>query len=407
MSNENAYRKAIGLIDAIEYVCRFEQKERILQSAIDKLDKLGDYKDAENIAKDCRRLRDQEIENGTAAVMKKAAARHSAAETKSDYADAIENYKRVMKYGYKVDECKKCIADCEKKIGRIETGLLWKRRFTALAVIAVIAGIVRVTPIYPALKGVVHQKRGEYTAAINCYRSIGGGLGTSKQMKKCYFYLGEEAYKEGKIKKALKLYKKAENKLDAPERACEIEKQMMAEAEVKDSVTFGYSKWTVLERREDGTLLLFCEELVSKMAYDTEGSAGSYVESSLCRKLNKQYLNNHFSTFEQEMMVEQDVMQIPESEQEFDTESGEKITEMPVYFTLLSEKQYHDDSVSSHIKKLYIRGKHYWLSDCKNGEAFCVMPSEAGMDVNVFDEKDDDKYARPLCVVSLSQSSAE
>lgn len=407
MSKESIYNTAIGLIDAIEYVSRFEQRDITLQSAIDKLDSIGDYKDAKEIAKDCRARREKEIEKGTVAVMKKAVFRQNKAKTKSDYADAIENYNRVIKYDYKVDECKKGIAFCEKQIGNIETKLIWKRRFIALGVIAAMVGFIMITPIYPAIKGVIHQKRGEYTAAVNCYRSINGSLGTSKQMKKCYFYLGEEEYKSGNFVKALKYYKKAEDKLDAPKRACELEIYMLERAKPGDSVTFGTSKWSVLEHRLDGRLTLLCEDLGNKTAYDT-GNAGSYIESSLCRKLNWQYLQNNFSTFEEEILVSQGEMQIPESEQEIDAESGKKITEMPVYFLLMSEKQYREyGEKKNYIKKAVVKGKSYWLSDCKNGEAYYVSSMERDTDIWKTDMKDKTIHSRPLCVVSLSQKAKE
>lgn len=138
---EKLYIEAVKLQEAISCVLRFEQKIESLKSAAKKFESLGDYKDAEERMKACRELitviRKEGLEETFALAMKK----RELARTKSDYADVIMEFKRVVKREEYRDKAKEQIAECKKAIVRIETRAAWKRRLTALAVVVICAVI--------------------------------------------------------------------------------------------------------------------------------------------------------------------------------------------------------------------------------------------------------------------------
>ena len=206
---EQTYQTAVALQNAVSCVLRFERKVASRKSAARKFEKIGAYKDAPERMEACREEAKKVEEEGCKKTFEEAKAREQRAKTKSDYVDAITEFRRVKKKEAYAEEAKEHIQACKKQIVRLENRAVWKRRFTVIGVIAVCVLVFINTPLYPFAKGYVHQQMGEYRVAIANYEEA-SALSWSKELTgACYYKMGKQKLEEGKKEHALKLFRKA------------------------------------------------------------------------------------------------------------------------------------------------------------------------------------------------------
>ena len=208
---EKIYREARDLQEAVSCVLRFENEVAALGSAARKFQKLENYKDAKARMEECRAAAAKAAERGAREVFEEAVRREEQAKYKSDYADAITEFKRVSKRGEYTQEAKKHISICRRKIARLESFAVWRRRLTFLALLAASIFLFTRTPFYPFAKGYVHQQMGEYKAALINYRQ--SGLSWTKELSgACYYEMGMEKLHQGNKEEAIRLLRKAKKK---------------------------------------------------------------------------------------------------------------------------------------------------------------------------------------------------
>lgn len=297
---ETTYHSAVDLMNAVECVERFERKVDALRDAAARFDQLGDYQDARQRRDDCLEMADEEEEKGCHDTYELAMHKKEAASTKSHYIDAIEEFRRLRAYEPYREKAKKEIQACKGQIRRLETIAAYKRRGIAFLVLVLVAAGLMQTPVYPVAKGIVHRFRGEYQAALNCYVEAENIPGVGKLQRACYYKLAEQADEAGKVKKAMKLYRLAWYYSDAPEHTARLEKELLRQANIGDTVSFGGRNWTVLEHQED-QLLLFAKSAPQFHPFDKNGGA-TWEKSTLKAWMDQSFLGGSFMTLEKEMV---------------------------------------------------------------------------------------------------------
>lgn len=134
---EKLYIEAVKLQEAVSCVLRFEQKVVSLKSAARKFESLGEYKDSQARMKECRAQAALIREEGLKETFSLAMDKKERAKTKSDYADVITEFKRVVKREEYRDKAKEQIQFCKQAIAKMETRAAWKRRIITLLVLVV------------------------------------------------------------------------------------------------------------------------------------------------------------------------------------------------------------------------------------------------------------------------------
>lgn len=208
---ERIYVEALELQKAVSCVLRFENKVSALKSAARKFQKLEDYKDAKTHMEECRAEAAKVAEEGIREVFEEAVRREEQAKSESDYVDALTEFKRVSRKGNYAEEAKEHIRMCKRRIARLETYAVWKRRFKVLAVVVICAFILTRTPLYPFAKGYVHQQMGEYKAALANYKQ--SRISWTRDLEGvCYYKMGMDKLLQGNKEEALKLLHKAKKR---------------------------------------------------------------------------------------------------------------------------------------------------------------------------------------------------
>ncbi|MCI8771590.1 MAG: hypothetical protein HFH73_10690 [Lachnospiraceae bacterium] len=226
---EKLYQEAVNLQKAVSCVLRFERKVNALNSAAKKFESLGDYRDAKIRMKACREEAAAVDTRGAKETFALALNKKEAAKRKSDYVDAIEEFKRLRRRDEYRDKAKEQIQICKKQIARIESRAAWIRRFTILAVFAVIILIFLKTPGYPFAKGFIYQQMGEYEAALVNYRKASVIPWTKDLNASCHYKIGLEQLEKGEKEKAYVHFNKAKKLKAARKRAKELERELSIE----------------------------------------------------------------------------------------------------------------------------------------------------------------------------------
>lgn len=384
---EKIYKNAVSLMGAVDCVERFERIYYTMNSAAKKFNKIQGYRDADEKRQECLEIADRAVKDGTVKVFELAVLRQKESKTKSDFADAIENFKRCKKFKYNIEQCDEHISQCKQGIAKIETRAAYKRRGIVAAVFVLLFILFLQTPAYPMVKGMYHQSQGKYKLAIANYKESGGFLVANGNMKKCYYHIGLKKEKKGKYKSALINYKKAEAKYDAQARAARIEKKFIKDANIGDVVIFGTANWVVLDKTSDEKVLIMKEKVGKKKRFSMEESeSNDWYESKARRWLNTKQLKK-YSDNEMALIVIQNYVKSAQD------------SSFPEYFFELSKEAYEK------YKDLIPEGENaYWLNEKtqNSNEILCVQPDGTlkGEDVSNGEIK-----LRQACWLDLKKST--
>ncbi len=384
---EKIYRNAVSLMGAVDCVERFERIYYTMNSAAKKFNKIQGYLDADEKRQECLEIADIAVKDGTVKVFNNAVLTLKEAKTKSDYADAIENFKRCKKFKYNIEKCDKYIVECNHGIAKLETKAAYKRRGIVAAVFVLLFIAFLKTPAFPMVKGMYHQSQGKYKLAIANYKESNGFLVASGNMKKCYYHIGLKKEEKGKFKSALINYKKAETKYDAQARAAKIEKRFISEAKPGDVVIFGTANWVILDKTSDEKVLMMKEKVGKKKRFSMEESeSNDWYESKARRWLNTKQLKK-YSDNEMALIVVQNYVKSAQD------------SSFPEYFFELSKAEYEK------YKDLIPAGENaYWLKENaqNSNEILCVQPDGAlkGEDVS-----NGEIQLRQACWIDLKRST--
>lgn len=310
---EKRYMDAVGLQESIDWITRFERKVIALNNAALKFEKLGDYKDSAERVVVCRKLAKEIEEEGCKEAFATAKEKQAEAKTKSDFLDAINEYKRVWKKEEYEKEAAGHIDECREGILNLEKKAVWKRRIITLAVLVAGVFIFSKTIAYPFVKGIVHQQLGNYRAAVANYKISLSMPSAEGKLKACYYHLGEEHLEKGNKEKAFQLFVKAESYEDATAKAATLEEEFLQNAKEGQKVTFGTEKWYVLDKEKDSILLLAAKNK-KKMLYSDEADT-AWEDTKVYTWLNDTFLKQTFSEEEREMIFNPKDMGLKETKE--------------------------------------------------------------------------------------------
>ncbi len=341
---ENAYRSAAALMEAVDCVRRFDKAVAALRSSAGMFEKLGGYKDSESLKEKCLADAKKAEVDGARKLYDATEKKIDLAKTKGDYLDAIENLSLVKKFSYREDDCERNIDICRSKIKKIEKSAARKRRAAALCVLAALIAAFMMTPLYPLLKGMVFQSIGDEKKALKFYAESGGTLNAEEKMKQCRYMIAQKLDAKGDAKGALKNYRLAQDAYDAAGKAFEIEKKLLKETPKGGVAAWGGEKWIVLEKK-NGRALMLEKEAAQKRRFDEDGK-NVWRDSSLKKWLNQDALAR-FSKEEKSAMINQ---------------GGAPLGEKSQYLFILSI-----DELNHYKEFITPANSAYWLRDAAQG----------------------------------------
>jgi hypothetical protein len=156
----------------------------------------------------------------------------------------------------------------------------------------------------------------DYERANTIFAKSIGYKDTQQRVRECNYQRSLRAAADGDYKKAVKLlHDKVGDYKDALEKKAQYEMEVLAGAQIGDTVTYGTDKWLVADTAETGKKLLIRKKPAkAKSVYQVSGKAAVWESSSLREWLNQKFYQTCFSTYEQEKVLETSVVTAANSE---------------------------------------------------------------------------------------------
>lgn len=278
-SQEVLYQRAIKKMNADRLIVQFAYKIENYETAAVMFDEVGDYEDARELAKRCRRLAEEARGEEKKDLYRRAMESRDNAQSEQEYERVAEAFGSLGDYG----DASQKERECRDVIRKMQTK---RRRKISIAVLilVMIAGAVTAgfaTGFFRYLKGIGYYYMEAYDRARLAFETVPGLLDSGQWQERC------------------------DAKLESQELAAEEEALRAAKA--GDTVTIGENSWLVLERQGNEALLILNQ--VKKdgpfyhVPYQEEGGSADWEASSLRKDLNGEILTETFTEQEQAMLL--------------------------------------------------------------------------------------------------------
>lgn len=278
-SQEVLYQRAIKKMNADRLIVQFAYKIENYETAAVMFDEVGDYEDARELAKRCRRLAEEARGEEKKDLYRRAMESRDNARSEQEYERVAEAFGSLGDYG----DASQKERECRDVIRKMQTK---RRRKISIAVLilVMIAGAVTAgfaTGFFRYLKGIGYYYMEAYDRARLAFETVPGLLDSGQWQERC------------------------DAKLESQELAAEEE--ALRSAKAGDTVTIGGNSWLVLERQGDEALLILNQ--VKKdgpfyhVPYQEEGGSANWEASSLRKDLNGEILTETFTEQEQAMLL--------------------------------------------------------------------------------------------------------
>lgn len=304
---EIIYQKMLNLMKCTRCMTACNDKLEMYKQVTKEFTKLSGYKDADKLTEECKQLVKQTKKDIKKAIYKRALNKKKTAKLMEDYKAAAEEFRKIN--GYR--DADAMALECEKLSSRIEKKAIRKRIINFAVVLICVAGVVLAataahTKYY--LAG-VYRITNSYASAIHMYQKLDGYKDSEERLIECQYQYGITLNETGDYKNAAKAFAAADGYKDSEEQAVQMEKQVIRNSQIGDTVTIGDYKWEILEVKNNQAFLMK-KSAMEKMPYHDTAEGVTWEKSTLRQWLNFDFLNDTFTEAEKSNMIQRKIENI-------------------------------------------------------------------------------------------------
>lgn len=311
--------------------------------------KLKDYKKSEELAEKCTKLAKK-----TKKLIKK--------QTYEDALNLKENAKSVQDYKIAADtfhklsgylDADELAAECDKLAARYEKKSAIRRilLMTTVIIIVVASIIFANTASTKYYTANLLLKTGSYNSAIKIYNKLGDYKEARENKYKAQYLKGKELLDKGNHNDALAAFKEATDYEDSRRYIADIEKLIIKNSAINDTVKLGKFDWKILDIR-DNKALLAKKTVIDGIAYNNSLVDTSWETSTLRQWLNSDFLSQSFSDEERSSIVLSELDNIANS---YTAIQAGNSTKDYIFILSLDEAQNYVDGLSKTEKNTWLR----------------------------------------------------
>lgn len=309
---EADYQKAVRRMEGAEKMLQPQDRVHMYREAIQMFEELGDYEDSEVRKKRCKKRLPLARREHREEVYLTGMRMKEEAKTAEDYEAAMAQFRRIRREYKDIPEQIEACKQLKEKARKAERKKAMIGKLAALGAFAAAVCLVAFLCSPPAfyLEGSFLMGLQDYERANTLFAKSKGYKDTKERVLECNYQRSVRAAKEGDYKKAVKLlHDKVGDYKDALEIKAQYEMEVLAKAEIGDTVTYGADKWLVADRSDTGRRLLIRKKPAkAQTAYQMAGRDAVWESSSLRAWLNQSFYHTCFSPYEQEKILETRIM---------------------------------------------------------------------------------------------------
>ena len=323
-SQESLYEKALAKLKADEQIVQHKYRIDNALLAASMFESVGDYLDAPQLAKECRKRADKAREDEKVYIYETACRREKQAVDAGEWEKALEGFEKIRDYRDAAEHEK----HCRERVNALRRrGKAIKTAVLSLAGVVLIGAVIGFfTGFFRYVSGIIYMKAGVYASAEGVFEKMPGYLDADKYRQECIY---------GQIR----------------------------EGRAGDEVPYGDKDWKILAI--DGTQYtmiasnigednIFYSAPFSEDAEDkaADGEAGAaWKDSSLRAWLNGEVLETIFTQEERDRLVLQ--TSAPSENNEYGTAYPDETED---YLTILSVQE-----AEEYMDQLKSLGNDWWL----------------------------------------------
>ncbi len=311
---EEDYKKAVRRMEGAEKMLQAEDRLRMYKEAMQMFAALGNYEDSEVRRKRCKKLLPLARQEYREEVYQTGMKLKANAKSSADFEEAIAEFQKIkIEYKDIPDQIAECKCQLEKA-AKSERNKDIGKKLLAFAVIAAIVGIVLYfqTPAAHYQQGKILMKTGHYSYAKQTLARNKGYKDSKELILECNYQLALNFAEEGKYARAVKILRnRVGDYKDALEKRAQFEMDILAEAQIGDSVNFGLAKWVIVDSASQKLLLVKQKPAKSQTVFQEQNKAANWETSLMRSWLNNGFFSETFSPYEQASILPTEVTTLP------------------------------------------------------------------------------------------------
>jgi hypothetical protein len=292
---ELKYQRAVSFMQSIRCMTACQDKVRMYKNVAAQFADLSGYKDSELLMRKCGRKAKKVREEIKKSSYERAQFHMNKARSSADYKQAAEEFRKIKGY-LDADElalkCDDLSGSIEKK-GVQRIFLSW-----GLLILGVLLLVFCLTTPYTKyFTANLSMKTGSYHFAADLFEKLGSYKDSESKYTESRYQYGGKLEEEGSYEAALKVFAKLGTYKNSADKGVALEKLVLRDSKLGDTVLIGNMKWIVLDISE-GRALLLSKKAQAEAAYHSELKAVTWENSALREYLNSQYFTEVFTQAE-------------------------------------------------------------------------------------------------------------
>jgi len=270
----------------------------------------------------------QAIKDIKKAIYKKANKLKAAAKSSEGYKTAAIEFRKIS--GYK--DADDLALECDRLGNRMEERAVKKRlmNFGIIFLCMIAVFIVALSSNTKYYFAHVCKATGSYYTSIETYKKLGSFRVSEEKLTECEYLYGLKLKQSGDFKGARKAFMAAGAYKDSEEQNVLMEKRIIQNSKIGDTVTIGENKWIILDI-QNGQALLLKKTAQPYMAYHSSYDKVTWEASAVRQWLNSEIFMETFTEAERKNILLKEIKNNDNST--YATEAG---TDTQDYVFLLS-----------------------------------------------------------------------
>ena len=347
------YKKLVDLMECMNCMTLYQTKVDMYLNLSSQFSNLSGYKNSDEYAKKCSQLAKETKDEITKIIYKRAQSYKDKAKHSSDYKLAADEFRKVSGYMDADD----MFSLCNQLSMQTEKNVVIKNLvhccIILLCIILIIIGYntSHVKYYYANLC----MRTGSYDSAIKSYDKLGIFKDSEERITECKYQYGLESEKEGDFKRAEILFVSLGAYKDSEERKVEIDKKVIKNSKIGNSVKVGNCYWRILDIKNNQALLLKKKALPGQ-AYHNDIGDVTWESSTLRQWLNSEFLNQTFQETERNNIILSNVENGDNSV--YGTDGGNN-TQDYIFLLSIDEVEKYNDLFSDINSNIWLRTPGY------------------------------------------------
>lgn len=300
VDNETKYNKAVSLMKAMNSMLLSSDKVKMYEELERQFLELSGFMEADQYAEECRQLAKLTSDKLQEHIYNKAIMMQKTAKKPEEFMIAAKEFRKLDDY----KDAKELAEQCELINTRLGNRSAKSNimKFCMIVLITIAAILFVNTSHAKYYYANFRSMTGSYASAIKMYKKLGAYKDCEDRLAKNRYQYALEAEESGKYSLAQKEYTAAGAYEDSANKKVEMEKLVIRNSQIGDTVKVGNMDWIILETGDNKALLLK-KTAVKNVAYHNSTGDITWENSALRTWLNSEYLENNISVEERSQIL--------------------------------------------------------------------------------------------------------